>query len=125
MVNLNPPKAPEMVVIGDQQFRPEDVERAEARQAAQELITAGAQDPRPIGVVNPAPTENRRRTERELYLDGGGVAVDPASSILSRQEAPDVGPVTDADPLAGVGTPEDGAKPAGRRKAKSDDGAGS
>lgn len=99
MVNLNPPKAPDMVEVDGQLYRPEDVEAAEARLAARSTFPAGAVDPTPIGVSTS--TDNRRRTFRELNADAGETAVDPASTILAREGAADVGvPVElDADPV--------------------------
>jgi hypothetical protein len=122
MVNLKPPAAPDMVEVGGQLYRPEDVEAAEARLAAREGFPAGAVDPTPIGVARS--TDNRRRTLRELNAEAGETVVDPASSILAREGAADVGvPVeADADPVVTATASGERTRPTRKRASASDAG---
>lgn len=85
MVNLNPPQPPEMQVIDGIKVRPEDVERVKELNERRTAVGSGVQDPVPVGVA-PAGTDNRRRTQSELY---DGEPFDPATQILTREEAPD------------------------------------
>lgn len=98
MVNLNPPKPPEMTEVEGQLYRPEDVEAARARVDNRVNLT-GYVDPTPVGV--PRATDNRRRTLREVYLDGGAPEFDPGVTVLARTTA------DEGDPAAQVTTKDD------------------
>ena len=100
MVNLNPPTPPKMEIIDGIKVRPEDVERVK-EQNERRLGIGGVQDPTPVGVTPPG-TDNRRKTQRELY---DGEPFDPAAQVLVREDVPDA-------------APDDKPKRAGRKSAE-------
>lgn len=121
MVNVNPPEAPEMVVIDGIKVRPEDEKRVRARLERQQAVATGAQSPVPIGVP-PVGTDNRRRTASELY---DGEPFDPAETVLGREAAPGGVPETDPAATADSGSEGDEKPKRGARKtAAAEDDAG-
>lgn len=118
MVNINPPEAPEMVVIDGIKVRPEDEKRVRASLERRQAVAAGAQSPVPIG-VSPPGTENRRRTDSELY---DGEPFDPAETVLGREAAP--GGLPETDPAAVADSGSDKPKRGARKTAAAEDDAG-
>lgn len=120
MVDLNAGPGPEMTEIDGVQYRPEHVDAARAASEARKSFPVGAVDPSPIGV--PPATDNRRLTFREQAIEAGVEGVDPASTVLARESAPDVGPVPDdADPVTTATASGTVTKPTRKRASSASD----